>query len=72
MTRTTKKMLASVGLWRQRYMPAGMRKTRMWRSKKKDVQAAGWCSETEAIKGSTRAAYVGSRRAQKRPVQRGR
>lgn len=35
----------------QNQRPAGKVQTRMWRSKKKDTQVVGWCSDTEAIMG---------------------
>lgn len=42
--------------------PAGKRKARMWRSKKKEDQVVGWCSDTEAMMGMCSFAYVGSSR----------
>lgn len=35
----------------QNQRPAGKVHTRMWRSKKKDTQVVGWCSDTDAIIG---------------------
>lgn len=35
----------------QNQRPAGKVQTRMWRSKKKETQVVGWCSDTEAIMG---------------------
>jgi hypothetical protein len=40
----------------------------MWRSKKKEVQVVGWCSETEAMMGMYLVAYVGSSSVSDRPV----
>ena len=48
--------------------PTGASGTSMCRSKKKDVQVVGWCSETDAIIGMYFEAYVGSRRVRLRPV----
>lgn len=35
----------------QNQRPAGKVHTRMWRSKKKETQVVGWCSDTEAMMG---------------------
>jgi len=32
-------------------LPAGKKMTRKCRSKKKDVQGVGWCSDTDAMMG---------------------
>lgn len=44
-------MVALEGLLRQRKRPGGTRMSRMCRSKKKELQLVGWCSETEAMMG---------------------
>lgn len=58
------KTWASDSFWKHRKMPAGKMKIIIWRSKKKDGQAVGWCSETEAMMGtaSAREARGGQRR----------
>ena len=38
-------------LLKRKKRPTGARGTRICRSKKKDVQVVGWCSETEAMMG---------------------
>lgn len=35
----------------QNQSPAGKVHTRMWRSKKKETQVVGWCSDTDAMMG---------------------
>jgi hypothetical protein len=45
------KIPPSVMLLKSVKRPTGARGTRMCRSKKKDVQVVGWCSETDAMMG---------------------
>lgn len=51
MVRLLPKTRSSLMFLMQNQRPAGKVHTRMWRSKKKDTQVVGWCSDTDAIMG---------------------
>ena len=42
---------------KQKYKPAGAKTVKKWRSKKKEDQVVGWCSETDAMIGINFLAY---------------
>lgn len=56
------KTCPSDSFWKQRKIPAGKMKIIIWRSKKNDGQAVGWCSETEAMMGTARSRMISSKR----------
>jgi hypothetical protein len=66
-----KKILASplsFKRWNRKYSPTGANGTMTCKSKKNDVQAVGWCSDTDAMMGMYFLAYVGSNSVKERPV----